>query len=153
MDIQAREDIEAPIEFVYDQLTDFASFERSVMRRGADVQRLADGAANGLGAKWRVKFMMRGVERKIAAEVTKAEKPNLIGVSVTSKNVDAEIQLELVPLSPARTRLNVSFDAVAKTIPAKLFFQSLRFARQKTNNRFKGAVGNFAEDIEKRYRA
>ncbi|WP_375279955.1 SRPBCC family protein [Pseudooctadecabacter sp.] len=152
MDLTTHEDIEAPIEFVFDQITDFATFERSVMRRGGDVERLEKGDDDGLGAKWRVKFLMRGVERKIVGEVTQADKPNAMEMTLKSKSADGALRVDLVALSRARTRLNVQFEATAKSIPAKLLFQSLKFARQKTQSRFKAAVAGFAEDVEKRYR-
>lgn len=151
MELTSREDIEAPIEFVYDQVTEFGAFERSIMRRGGDVDRIENGGDDGLGAKWRVKFLLRGVERKVVGEVTKADKPNMIELEVTSKNAGGIVRVELVALSRARTRLNVHFEAKAKSIPAKLFLQSLRFARQKTNARFRDAVANFAKDTELKY--
>jgi len=153
MEFTSREDIEAPIEFVFDQVSDFASFERSVMRRGGDVERVAQGRDDGLGAKWHVQFMMRGVERDIKAEVVKADRPNLIELAMTSPSADANLVVELVALSRARTRLNVRVEASAKSIPAKLFFQSLRFARQKTKARFNGLVANFAKEIDTKYRS
>ena len=60
MDFSAREDIEAPIDFVFEQVTAFKAFERSIMRRGGDLQRLHDGDAPVVGTKWKVKFRLRG---------------------------------------------------------------------------------------------
>ena len=37
MELVTREDIEAPIDFVFKQVTEFPTFERSIMRRGGDV--------------------------------------------------------------------------------------------------------------------
>jgi len=37
MKFAAREDIEAPIEYVFSQISDFPALERSALRRGADV--------------------------------------------------------------------------------------------------------------------
>jgi transposase-like protein len=59
--------------------------------------------------------------------------------------------IELVALSRARTRLNLKAVAKAKTIPAKLLFQWVRFARQKNQTRFKSIVSGFAKDVEARY--
>ena len=59
--------------------------------------------------------------------------------------------IELVALSRARTRLNVKAVAKAKTIPAKLLFQSVKFARQKKQERFKTILSGFAKDVETRF--
>lgn len=153
MEFSAREDIEAPIEFVFDQVTDFQTFERSIMRRGGDVERVKGGDAPVVGTKWKVKFRMRGKERMVKAEISHVDVPNAMTISVTSKNIDGSMVIELVALSRARTRLIVNVDITAKTIPAKLFFQSMRFARAKSDAKFKAFVTGFAEDVDARFRA
>jgi len=153
MELVTREDIEAPIDFVFKQVTDFPTFERSIMRRGGDVERLSGDATAAIGTSWRVKFLLRGAERQVKAEIVELENPGLLVLAVTSGSADADMKVELVPLSRARTRINVRSEATAKTIPAKLFLQSLKFARQKTQARFKSVVANFAEDVEAKYRA
>ena len=153
MKFNTREDIKAPIDFVFEQITDFAAFERSVMRRGGDVDRIAIGGADGLDAQWRVKFQMRGVERDVTATITEAKKPTLIKMVVTSRSADADMLIELISLSNSRTRLSVHVESVAKTIATKILFKSIRFAKQKSDGRFKAVVASFAVDIEKRYRA
>ena len=153
MEFTTREDIEAPIEFVFDQVTDFASFERSIMRRGGDVERISGGDSAVIGTKWRVKFLLRGAERVVNAEVVAVDVPNAITIDVTSKSADASLQVDLVALSPARTRLNVNAKAAGKSIPAKLLFQSVKFARSKNKSKFNALVTTFAEDVEARYRS
>ena len=153
MEFTTREDIEAPIEYVFDQVTDFASFERSIMRRGGDVERISGGDTAVVGTKWRVKFLLRGAERLVNAEVVAVDAPNAITIDMMSKNVDATLQVDLVALSPARTRLNVRATAAAKSIPAKLLFQSVKFARNKNKNKFGAMVANFAKDVETRFRS
>lgn len=151
MEFTTRDDINAPIDFVFDQVTDFATFERSIMRRGGDVERITGGDAAAVGTKWRVKFILRGAERQVKAEVTEIDRPNAMTIEISSGSADATVNIDLVALSRTHTRLNVDVQAKAKTIPAKLLFQSVRFARQKNLTRFKGIVTNFAEDVETRY--
>lgn len=152
MDFSTREDIEAPIDYVFEQITDFASFERSIMRRGGDVERVVDADEPTAGMKWLLKFVLRGAERELEAQIAEVEKPNTISFMMTSKSVDGVLVADLVALSRARTRLNIRAEALAKTIPAKLAFQSMKFARNKPQAKFKNFVAGFAEDIEARYR-
>jgi uncharacterized protein YndB with AHSA1/START domain len=151
MEFTTRDDIEAPIDYVFDQVTNFAAFERSIMRRGGDVERIAGGDAVVVGTKWRVKFLLRGAERSVMAEIVEVDKPNGLTFEIKSISADASLLIELVALSRARTRLNLKAVAKAKTIPAKLLFQSVRFARQKNQTRFKSTVSGFAKDVEARY--
>ena len=65
MKSSTREDIEAPIDYVYARVTDFQGFERQALRRGADVQRIDGGSAIRLGAAWDVAFKFRGKDRKM----------------------------------------------------------------------------------------
>jgi len=153
MDFSAREDIEAPIDFVFKQITNLASFERSIMRRGGDVVRLNGDDTALVGTKWDVKFRMRGKERQVDAEITQVDAPNAMTVGVTSSNVKGDMVAELVALSPGRTRLIVRVNATPKSIAAKVLFQSIRFARAKTDAQFKQMVANYAEDCEKRYKS
>lgn len=153
MELTAREDIEAPIDYVFTQVTDFPSFERSIMRRGADVERLQGGEGAVVGTKWQVKFVMRGKERKVNAILSEVDAPNGLTLDLRSPSADGSIVIELVALSRARTRLNVTMQAAAKTIPAKLLFQSLRFAQGRTDKRYRAIVATFAEDVEARFRA
>ena len=122
------------------------------MRRGGDVERITGGEVAAVGTKWRVKFLLRGAERQVMAEVTAIDRPNSITIEVTSASADATMNVDLVALSRTHTRLNVDVQAKAKTIAAKLLFQSVRFARQKNQTRFKGIVSNFAEDVDARHR-
>ena len=152
MEFTARDDIEAPIDYVFGQITDFPSFERQIMRRGGDVERLRGGDTAQVGAKWRVRFRMRGKERNVRAELVEVDAPNGLTLNFTSVSADGVMRIELVALSRARTRMIVQAMATAKTIPAKLMFQSVRFARGKAEARFKAMVSGFAEDVEKRHR-
>jgi hypothetical protein len=65
IEFTTRDDIEAPIDCVFDQVTNSAAFECSIMRRGGDVERIAGGDAVVVGTKWRVKFLLRGAERSV----------------------------------------------------------------------------------------
>ncbi|MCF2904800.1 SRPBCC family protein [Octadecabacter sp. CECT 8868] len=151
MEFSAHDDISAPIDFVYSQVTDFKKFERSIMRRGGDVERLNGSDTATVGTKWRVKFRLRDKDRTVDAELVEVDAPNSLKIEVTSPSIEGTMVVDLISLSKTHTRLSVKVQAVAKTIPGKLLFQSVRFARVKTENKFKMLVKGFAKDVDAKY--
>lgn len=150
MKFSAREDIEAPIDHVFQIVTDFDAFERQALRRGADVKRLDQGPPT-VGSAWDVSFTFRGKERRLTATLTQMDPQGLL-IDAVSPNIDAATQIELVPLSPARTRLAISIELKAKTLTARLMLQSLKLAKASLTQRFKKRVAEFSEDTEARYK-
>ena len=59
MKLSTREDIEAPIAYVFQRVSDFERFERRAMRQGADVSRRAEGLVE-IGMIWDIAFEFRG---------------------------------------------------------------------------------------------
>ena len=60
MKFVAHEDVEAPIDFVFEQMSDFPALERSALRRGAEVQRVDTVPDKTPGMAWDVAFV-RGI--------------------------------------------------------------------------------------------
>ncbi|WP_296431507.1 SRPBCC family protein [Yoonia sp.] len=151
MKFSTREDIEAPVDYVFAQVSDFAAFERRAMRQGADVKRREDGPIVQ-GAIWDISFQFRGRDRRVLAELTQLDVPTLLSIDNASDGLNAVTEVELIALSQTRTRVLVSFDLRAKTLTARLLLQSLKLAKTKMTKRFNARVLDYAEDIEDRYR-
>jgi len=151
MKFSTREDIEAPVDYVFAQVSDFAAFERRAMRQGADVTRREDGPI-AQGAIWDISFQFRGRDRRVLAELTQIDVPTLLSIDSASDGLNAVTEVELIALSQTRTRVLVSFDLRAKTLTARLLLQSLKLAKTKMTKRFNARVLDYAEDIEDRYR-
>lgn len=151
MKFSSREDIEAPIDHVYKAVTDFGTFERQALRRGADVRRVDGSAAPQQGSAWDVAFSFRGKDRKLRAQLARLDDQGL-QLDTSSSGINGETVIELVPLSPKRTRLAVSIDLRAKSLSARLLLQSLKLAKASLTTRFKKRVAEFASDVEGRYR-
>lgn len=151
MKFSAREDIEVPIEAVFDRISDVDVFERQALRYGAEVERRKsrDGAP---GPAWRIKFKFRGRERKVMTERVVLEPPTLQVFDFTAAGLAGQTRIELVPLSPKRTRLAVGIEVTANTLTARLLLQSLRLAKSNLNARFKTRVHEQAQSIETKYR-
>lgn len=151
MKFSTREDIEAPIDHVFKAVSDFAAFERQALRRGADVRRLDQGPVI-VGSAWDVAFQFRNKDRRLRATVTTLDVPHVLVVDTVASGIDGVTNVELVSLSPKRTRIAVSIELSAKSLSARLLLQSLKLAKATLTKRFKSRVAEQAEAIEDRFR-
>lgn len=149
MKFAAREDIEAPVGFVFETLTDFEHFERAALRRGAEVVR-KDGTN---GPEWQIAFDWRGKRREAVLRMDEASRPGLLRFGFASRVIDGESRVELIALGPRRTRMSVSTEVRPRTLPARLFLQSLKLARARVLGRYRKRVGEIAALVCERYAA
>lgn len=153
MKFSTRQDIEAPIDFVFHRATDFNGFERQALRRGVDIERADDRADIGTGMTWNAAFSFRGKHRKVRAELADYDPPNAMMIESNSGGVAAHFDVEFLPLSRNRTRIKVGLELAPKTMSARLLIQSLRFAKKSLNKRFAARIDQFRKDVENRHDA
>ncbi|WP_432450404.1 SRPBCC family protein [Aliiroseovarius marinus] len=153
MKFKTHEDIEATIEQVFASLADFDGYERAALRRGAEVIRTGDPSVYGKGMTWQAKFPYRNRERIADMELTEFDQPNQMVLQSKVSGIEAEVLVDLLALSPKRTRMALSIDMRPKTIPARLVLQSLKLARSTMAKRFQKRVADFAQSIEDRHKA
>ena len=150
MKFSTREDIDAPIEAVFEELCDYENFERQAMRRGVDVQRIGTHQKMGPGLTWEIGFRMRGKFREMTLIVDRYEAPGMLGIRATSASLDADFLLELIALSRTRTRVIIGLELKPKNLSARLLVQSLKLAKGSLTKRFKLRMAEFARNLEKR---
>ncbi len=148
MKFSTKEDIEASMEFVFDRCADHKSFERAAMRRGVEVVRTSGDGPVAKGSSGDVEFEFRGKSRKASVQITHVDKPNSLNVYFESGGIEGDCEIELVALSPNRTRMGIEFELKPRTLAARLMLQSMKLARQNLIKRFKTRVADFAEDVE-----
>lgn len=151
MELTAHEDIEAPLSFVFQQVSDFSSFERQAMRRGADVRRRDSLPRPGKGSGWDIIFKFWGKDRQVSAEVTDFDVPNQVRLNTVSGGIAGVTVIELVPLARTRTRLTTRTELVATGLSARLLLQSLKQAKGALSRRLSARIATFATDVEGRY--
>ena len=150
MRIVARQDIEAPIATVFERLTDFRSFERSAIRRGASVQRRDALTEPGKGMAWEVSFTLRGKRRDMILEIEKYDPAEGLDLAVRSPGMSGQVLIQVVALSPSSTRLRVETEIKPQTLSARLLLQSLRLARSNLQERLRARMKEFAAMVEGR---
>ncbi|PTQ73395.1 SRPBCC family protein [Celeribacter persicus] len=151
MKFSTRQDIEAPATFVFDRIADFESIERQAMRRGIELTRKRPSQPHGLGAGWSLKIPFRGKLRDLDAEITDFDAPNTLGASAVSGGLHMHMTVDLVPLSPQRTRLSFGYDVRPKTLSARILVQSVKFAKGTLQKRFEKRVVSYCEYLSEQY--
>ncbi|MGH1576555.1 SRPBCC family protein [Planktotalea sp.] len=153
MKFSSNEDIEAPIKDAFALFTDFDQFERSALRRSADVRRIDTLGQNGVGMAWNTQFKLRGKERKIDAEMVEYCEPENFCLQLQSEEVTALAHVELMPLSKGRTRASVSVELKPISLAGRLLVQSLRLGKARLDKKFKKKAGDFVRNLERDYQA
>jgi uncharacterized protein YndB with AHSA1/START domain len=152
MQFTSKEDIEAPIEQVFAEITDFQRFERAALRRGAEVQRPDTLAAPGVGMSWQARFRLRGRMRDVTLRLVEYDPPNGIVLTAEATTIEGRMGVDLVALSRGRTRLSVDLILAPRSIAGRLLLQSLKLARSNLTRKFRLRVADYAMDMEDRYK-
>ena len=151
MKFTAKEDIDAPIDAVFRMVSDFDTFERSAMRRGAEVQRVDQLSRKAVGMEWEATFQMRGKRRQMRLRLGEYEPDTRVGAELRSPGFTGVFVVDLLSLSRTRTRMSVELDVKPLTLPARLLVQSLRLAKSNLTKRFKLRVAEYSKDMEERH--
>lgn len=151
MKFSTRQDIEAPVDYVFQRASDFVGFERQALRRGIDIERADERSDNGVGMRWNAGFLFRGKRRKVQAELSQYDAPNILLIQSVSGGIEADFEVEFMPLSRNRTRVKVGLQLSPKTLSSRLLIQSLKFAKNNLNSRFGVRIAQFGSDVEEKY--
>ncbi|WP_195821531.1 SRPBCC family protein [Roseobacter sp. MH60115] len=152
MKFSTQEVMEAPIAEVFAMLTRFEYFERSAMRRGADVRRTDDLTGVGVGMTWLASFQLRGRSRELNLEVASYEPPHQVVLDLTSPGLQGDTRFELIALSKSRTRIMVSLEMRPLTLSARMLLQPLKLTKSSLNRKYKDRVASYLDQIEEQYR-
>ncbi|MCL3880997.1 SRPBCC family protein [Marivita sp. GX14005] len=150
MQITATEDVAAPVDHVFSELTSFEVLERYAMRRGIEVQRRFKGDLPTAGEGWMLRFAFRGKEREASIVLEEYRPFDGLRFGGRSGGLETDTLIELVPLSPSRTRVNLVFKMTPKTLSARLLVQSFKLARSSINRRVQKRMAQYRDEIEAR---
>ena len=152
MKLATRQDVEAPLAFVYKVLSDFDGWERNAMRRGADVTRSDNLRQPGPGMTWIARFFYRGKDRTVTVRVDAMDPPVHLAMAAFSPVVEGSCKLDLLELAARRTRLHIGLDIRPRTFGARLYFQSLKLAKARVDRNLQKRTMALAAEIEDRFR-
>lgn len=153
MKFSTKEDIEAPIENAFALFSDFDQFERSALRRGAEVRRTDSLKRNGAGMTWQSAFKFRGKNRKITAELIGYDPSDGYEIELQSADVTAYATLELMSLSKSRTRAALAVELKPKSLSGRLMVQTMRLGKGRLEKRFRIKAADFVRTIERQHKS
>ncbi len=149
MKYSATEEIDAPIDAVFERFCDFDRFETAAIKRGAKVNRIATNTKELHGLRWNTAFDLRGKRREVMLELVQFERPNHMKLAHASQGMDGGTLIEFSALPLNRTRVRVQFELKPKSLSGRLLIQSLRLAKKSLNQKFKDNFAKFAGQIER----
>ncbi len=151
MKLTAKTDLDAPAGFVYACLADHASWERDAAQRGIDVERPVDMPLAGLGAGWLVKVPFRGQPVAILLRLEQQVPPERLGFAIQSKAIEGDFVLNVIELSPRRTRLQIVLEVKPRTMAARILLNTLTLAKGRVQARVEKRIRQIGATIKERY--
>lgn len=152
MKFSSKEDVNIPVQDLFGMLSDFETFERAALRRGAKVKRVPSKDGGAAGTSWVVDAEIRGKQRVLKATLRRADPYEELIFEGQLGGVSAEFEITLLALAKGRTRLGMALDMRPNTLSARLMIQSAKFARNTLNRRYKARIAKFAKELERRYK-
>lgn len=151
MKFTTHNDIDVPIAYAFQRVSNFDNYERQALRRGAQVSRVDSGVVR-VGSSWDVGFTFRGKARKLRATVADISAPERLAIDTAANGLNSETIVDLVALSPKTTRLSVTIELAPQSLSARLLLQSLKLAKSNLNKRFKKRVDEQVAGMAEDYR-
>lgn len=151
MKLTAKTDLEVPAAAIFAILIDHSAWEREAIRNGIEVERPANSPAMGVGAEWRIRGHFRGKARKIQLKISEMSPDQRLAMGIDSPSVEGTTRLEVMVLSPRRSRLRVDLEVKPKTLAARLFINTMRLAKGRVQARFEKGLDRLGARIKERY--
>lgn len=151
MNFTSKQDIQAPAEHIFRQLSDFDFFESYAMRLGAQVERMDVFTRPQPGMCWSIKGHFRGKDRDMELTLDSYYPPDTLSYLCTAKSLNATVCFDIIPLSRAESRMKVTVGVKAKGISARVALQSAKLAKKSLDRKFDARMHSFAAAIGDKY--
>ena len=148
MKLTGKTDIEAPIGFVFSALNDHQAWEAEARSRGVEVARPADMPLTGDGAGWLVTLQFRGKRRKVLLRLDALTPDTGLAFTLEGQSLGGPMLVELMALSPRRTRLKLVLDLKPRTLAARLFLNAVRLAKGRAEARLEQRLGQIGTRLQ-----
>ena len=153
MRLSTREDIEAPLSYVFGLCADTAGWEKAAIRRGVDVVRTDKLTGTQPGMSWTIGGKWRGKMRRGVLKLAAIDPMNSMLFHGSGESFDIHLEMEFVELSARRSRIILRTDIKPRSLAARLIVQSMKLARGRIEQKYEARIAMICKDIEARWRA
>ena len=142
-------DVEAPTDFVFDDMTDYEGWEATVRKRNTQLVRAPGPVIPG--TTWNAKFHLRGRDRDMTVTLLSETPESQILLAIGDSSIDVDVSADLVALGPQKSRVAVTINLRPRNLAARLLTQSLRLARTNIQHQLDWRIAAWAEDLSRSY--
>ncbi|MBB1496855.1 SRPBCC family protein [Paracoccus sp. MC1862] len=152
MKFSLRQDTGLPAVQLFDAISDFPRMERMLVRRGTSIRRVDPAQEPGAGMAWDLAFDHRGKRRELRLDVTRFDRPEKIAMAGGSDSLDIGIEMTVVALTRAKSRVIFELKVKPRNMRARLMLQTAKLGKAQLDRRFADKVGKFLFDLTERRR-
>lgn len=147
MKFSTRIDTDLPADALFDIVSDFNRIERMLMHRGTRMVRIDPAQEPGTGIGWHIGFDWRGRPREMRLEVTRFDRPEVVGMTGESEAFDTDIRMTVVALSLTRSRLIFETDIRPRNMRARLMLQTAKLGKPQLDRKFERRISDFLSEM------
>jgi hypothetical protein len=149
MKIAARQDVALSAGALFDAMARHPPVEQFGGSAGIAVERLDDLTAPGRGMRWRLRFAYLGRDYETVTRLTRFERAEAMEFEGAAGGLTTRWQLDLIPLSPAVTRLALTVEPRAGNLAGRALLQGLKLRRARIEDGLASVLGDYARRLER----
>ena len=150
MKFATRQDSELPAEDLFAAISDFPLAERMLVSKGAQVRRLDPSREPGAGMAWQVGFDFRGKRRDMRLSVIRFDRPENLTMEGVSEMFDLTIEMTVIALTRAKSRLIFEVDVQPRGMKARLLLQTAKLGKAQLDRKFAQRIAQFVDNLATR---
>lgn len=143
MKFSTRVDTDRSSAELFDIISDFSRSERALVARGAQVRRIDPSQEPGTGLGWTIDFSWRGQQRTVRLDVTRFDRPSHVTLDGHSDQFDLSINMTVVALSRAKSRLLFETEIRPRTMRARLLLQTAKLGKTQLDRKYDQRIADF----------
>lgn len=143
--------INAPVDFVFKEFTNFSGFEAHAQERELTVERTDSVTGIDVDMEWQISGMVRGKHREVCVRLDEYRENDRIQYTSASGAMSGQMLFEFEDLGSDVTEVSFHVDPKAESISSRLILQSIRLAKNSVEKRITKSMRIFGEQIEAKY--